>query len=130
MLLNLQKCNLQVQYKRDADMHMVDFLSRAFTGSKDQEQKQQQDASTSQADDMSILAIEDMKHVDALEYTKVTNQRFVQIRELRKQDSQLKALNVTILARWPDTKDETPLCIREYWSYRDELTVHNGVIYL
>ena len=33
---------------------------------------------------MSILAIEDMKHVDALEYTKVTNQRFVQIRKAPK----------------------------------------------
>ena len=40
MLLKLQKYNLQVQYKRDEGMHMVDFLSRAFTDSKDQEQKQ------------------------------------------------------------------------------------------
>ena len=40
MLLKVQKYNLQVQYKRDEDMHMVDFLSRAFTDRKDQEQKQ------------------------------------------------------------------------------------------
>ena len=36
---------------------------------------------------------------------------------------------MTTLAGWPDTKDETPLCIREYWSYRDDLIVHNGVIF-
>ena len=53
----------------------------------------------------------------------------MQIRELTKQDSKLQALKVTILAGWPDTKDETPLCIREYWPYRDELTVHNEVIF-
>ena len=48
-------------------------------------------------------------------------------RELTKPDSQLKALKVTF--GWPDTDDETLLCIKEYWSYRDELTVHNGVIF-
>ena len=36
---------------------------------------------------------------------------------------------MTILAGWPDTKDETLLCIREYWSYRDELIVQNGIIF-
>ena len=70
-----------------------------------------------------------MEHVNALEFTRVTDQRFLQIRELTKQDSQLQAQKVMILAGWPDTKDETPLYIREYWSYRDELTVHNGVIF-
>ena len=36
---------------------------------------------------------------------------------------------MTILAGWPDTKDETLLCIREYRSYRDELIVQNGIIF-
>ena len=36
---------------------------------------------------------------------------------------------MTILARWPDTKDEIPLCIREYSFYRDEHKVHNGVTF-
>ena len=66
---------------------------------------------------MDILAIEDMEHVDALEFTRVTDQQLVQIRELKKQDCQLQALKVTILAGWSVTKDETPLCIREYRSY-------------
>ena len=54
---------------------------------------------------MDILAIEDMEHVDALEFTKDTDQRFVQIRDLTKQNSQLQVLKVTILAEWQDTKD-------------------------
>ena len=53
--------------------------------------------------------------------TRVTEQQFVQIRKLTKQDSQLQALKVTILG-------EIPLCIREYWSCRDKLAVHNEVI--
>ena len=34
---------------------------------------------------------------------------------------------MTILAGWPDTNDEKLLCVREYSSYRDKLTVHNKV---
>ena len=79
-------------------MHIADFLSKTFTD-KGEEQKQQRDASTSQADDINILEIEDMEHVDALESTRVTEQN----RELTKQDSQLQVLKVTILAGWPDT---------------------------
>ena len=110
-------------------MHIADLLSRTFTDSKGEEQKQQQGASTSQAGDMDIVILEDMEHVDAVEFTRVTDQQFVQIRELTKQDSQLQAPNVTIVAGWPGTRNETPLCIRKYWSYRDELTVHSGVIF-
>ena len=53
----------------------------------------------------------------------------MQIRELTKQGSQLQALKVTILARWTDTKDEIPLCIREYRLYGDEHTIQNGVTF-
>ena len=78
---------------------------------------------------MDILAIEDREHGDALEFTRVTNQQFVQIWELTKQHCWLQALKVTILAGWPDTKDIKPLCITDYWWYRNKMTVRNGVIF-
>ena len=62
MLLKLQKYNLQVQYKRGAEMHIANFLSRTFTDRKGEEQKQQQNASKGQADDIDILAIEDKSY--------------------------------------------------------------------
>ena len=43
-----------------------------------------------------------MEHVDALELMRVTDQELVQIRELIKQESQLQAVKVMIIARWPD----------------------------
>ena len=63
---------------------------------------------------MDILAKEDLEHAETLEFTRVTDQQSVEIRELTKQDSLLQFLKVMILAEWPDTKDEAPLCIREY----------------
>ena len=70
-------------------MHIADFLSITLS----EKQKQQQDASTSQPDDMDIFAIEDMDHVDAGKFTRVTDQQFGQIWELTKQDSQLHAVS-------------------------------------
>ena len=61
MLLKLQKYNLQVQYKKGAEMHTAYFLSRTFTDNNDEKKKQHQDASTSQADGMDTLAIEGME---------------------------------------------------------------------
>ena len=64
-----QKYNLQAQYKRGVEIDSADFLSRTFTGNRGEEQKEQQGASTSQADDMDILAIENMGHIDSLKFT-------------------------------------------------------------
>ncbi|XP_041475701.1 uncharacterized protein K02A2.6-like [Lytechinus variegatus] len=30
---------------------------------------------------------------------------------------------------WPETKDDVPVVVREYYNYRDEITVQNGVLY-
>ena len=65
MLLKLQKSNLQVQYKRGMEMHIVNFYSRTLTDNKGEEQKQQQEASTSKADHNEILVMNIIEHVDA-----------------------------------------------------------------
>ena len=79
---------------------------------------------------MDILAIEDREHGDALEFTRVTNQQFVQIWELTKQHCRLQASpesdNFSWMARHKDIK---PLCITDYWWYRNKMTVRNGVIF-
>ena len=38
-------------------------------------------------------------------------------------------LGKTILAGWPDTRSTTPEVVLPYFSYRDELTIHDGVLY-
>lgn len=34
-----------------------------------------------------------------------------------------------ILGGWPDFKEDTPLAMWEYWPFKDELNVQNGVLY-
>lgn len=33
------------------------------------------------------------------------------------------------MSGWPDDKFKTPLCVREYWPHRGELSIHNGLVY-
>ena len=33
------------------------------------------------------------------------------------------------LSGWPEDKLESPLCVREYWPYRDELATQNGLVF-
>ena len=34
-----------------------------------------------------------------------------------------------IMTGWPLTKEEVPVCIREYWNYKEEITVQDGLLY-
>ena len=67
-------------------MHTAYFLSRTFTDNNDRKKQQQQDASTSQADGMETLAIEDMEcKLELQNLTRVADQKFGQKLELPKQ---------------------------------------------
>ena len=41
----------------------------------------------------------------------------------------LNKLHTVILKGWPDTKSETPHSVREYWPYRNEHAVYDGIVY-
>ena len=41
----------------------------------------------------------------------------------------MAVLKAMIKAGWPDTQDEVPEGIREYFSYRDELSVQDGLVF-
>ena len=41
----------------------------------------------------------------------------------------LMTLKTTVTTAWPELREQVPLPIREYWLYRDEISVHNGVLF-
>ena len=45
------------------------------------------------------------------------------------QDPVMQTLKTTILIGWPERREEVPVQIREFWNYREELTLHNGIIF-
>ena len=50
------------------------------------------------------------------------------IQQCTREDSVLCELIETIIVGWPENIKQVPTDIRQYWSYRDELAVENGVI--
>ena len=52
-----------------------------------------------------------------------------QIKQCTIADATLQSLMNMIITGWPLTKEEVPVCIREYWNYKEELTVQDGVLY-
>ena len=42
----------------------------------------------------------------------------------------MAVVKTMIKAGWPATLDEVPYCIREYFSYRDERFVQNGLVFI
>ena len=53
------------------------------------------------------------------------------LRQLRSEtttDPELQALSRLILEGWPEKPNQIPETLRGYWSYRDELTIEDGII--
>ena len=117
MLLRLQRYNLKVTYKRGAEMYIADLLSRV------------QAPRMKKANDTFEVFCSELQNINHAEYVHVSDQRLQQIRTHIHQDSTLQSLIGVILSGWPERKEDTPVCIREYWPIKEELTVQNGIIF-
>ena len=70
--------------------------------------------------------IADINQLDYMRLSEGTHQR---IKQCTTADATLQSLKNTIMTGWPLTKEEVPVCIREYWNYKEELTVQDGILY-
>ena len=62
-----------------------------------------------------------------VDYIAITPSRYSELQQATTEE--LAVLRATVMQGWPDTKQEVPDSVREYWSYRDELSVMDGVVY-
>ena len=60
---------------------------------------------------------------------KISSERLQQLQMPTAQDPAIQTLKSTILIGWPEEREEVSVHIREYWNQRDELTIHNGIIF-
>ena len=119
MLLRLQRYNLDVQYKPGSQKYLADHLSRAYLS-------QQGDHCH---DEFQVFALE-LEEIDPLDTVKITSERVVQLQKATEQDPVMPTLKSTILVGWPDTREQVPLSIREYWNFCEDLTLHNGILFI
>ncbi|KAK3735966.1 hypothetical protein QZH41_003831 [Actinostola sp. cb2023] len=117
MLLRLQRHNLDVCYKPGKEMHIADHLSRAPMSATEEE-----------GDEFEVFTIE-LDSNDPYEFIQVKPERLAHLQKCTGQDPVLQTLKDTVLAGWPERREQAPEHISDYWNYRDEITVHNGVLF-
>lgn len=75
-----------------------------------------------------MFALE-LEGINPLDNVKVTSERLAQLQKATEQDPTMQSLKNTILIGWPDVRDKVPIAIRDYWHFREELTLHNGILF-
>ena len=58
-----------------------------------------------------------------------TKYRLEEIKEETAKDPGLKKVTKCIIERWPNSKDNRPNEAKSYWSFREELSIINGIVF-
>ena len=91
-------------------MHLADTLSRAHT-----------------IDDQEPII--DQAEINVVAYLPMSEERVNQIKKETARDSTLQLLMTTITNGWPEKCSSLSKCLMPYWSYRDELSVYDSLIF-
>ena len=71
----------------------------------------------------------DIEAVNQADFAEVKSQTHQRIQTTTREDSVLQILEKIIRAKSPADSREVPTAAHEYWSFRDELSVQEGVLY-
>ena len=109
MLLKLQKYDIQLQYKPGKLLYLVDALSRAHskdTGSPESEEEFE----------VSVVL-------------SMSSERLLELKTAPESDPALTDLKKVVLEGWPDNKSQVKKGIAAYWDFREQISVHDGVLF-
>lgn len=107
MLLRLQPYDLVIKYQPGKNMEIADALSR--------------------------LSPEEKKAIPGMNvqiheiYPQFSSNMIGRIRENTSTDPELTALKEQAYEGWPQTNKNIPVILKPYWSYRDEITIEDGI---
>lgn len=118
MLMRLQRYHFTIKYKKGTSLHLADTLSRAALPTPVHAR---------------VTGFEVFR-TELTEESDTHNPRLTETTESRlraetRKDEHLSKLMTTIVQGWPDDRNQVPQTLRAYWTYRDELTIDNGLIY-
>lgn len=116
MLIQIQKYDIEVKYKRGKDLLIADALSRAYLPNR--------------SDDDRSLEIEiDAQICLITSQINATDTKMQEIREKTKSDEELIVLKNAIENGWPNDSKKLNEKVKIYCKYRDDLTIINGIIF-
>ncbi|XP_046569886.1 uncharacterized protein K02A2.6-like [Haliotis rubra] len=115
--MRLQIYDADVEFTPGKDVPVADMLSRHFI------------ESSSNKDDLSLDEdIQSYVHM-VTSNLPVSDKKMKEIRKESSEDSQHLMLMKIIMNGWPQNLHDCPSSIKEFWTFRDELTVIDGIVY-
>ena len=111
--LALQRYNLHVIYKPGKEMYIADHLSRSYLN----------ETVKNLVPDLQINEVHLIAHLS------VSDVMYKQIQTETAKDADLMELMETVLNGWPNNKDDLPSSARPYWTFGDELSCIDGILY-
>ena len=108
MLLRLAKYNIEVKYVGAKSVLLADTLSRLLTPGKDEE----------------VTGLD----VTIAQVLKVAVTRLESLRAESQTDPTLRILSDYIRTGWPKSMQDLDPTVKDYWCFRDELTILDGLI--
>ena len=127
MLLRLQKFDLHVSYKKGSEMYLADTLSRAFRMHKGMRKEEAEDVVY--IDGMRGNTERELESINMIQYLPVSEATQVVIQQATESDPSLRELKTTIRQGWPPTKEDISANIRDYFPFREELSLQNGLVF-
>lgn len=109
-------------------MYIADMLSRAYLNADNSQHESIPEYQIFQLSQEQLL-FQEIADINQLDYMRLSEGTHQQIKQCTTADATLQSLKNTIMTGWPLTKEEVPVCIREYWNYKEELTVQDGILY-
>ncbi|XP_062558191.1 uncharacterized protein K02A2.6-like [Armigeres subalbatus] len=125
MRMSLQRYDITVRYKRGADMHIADLLSR--TATRDEASKMS-DAETLIEGKIDAAFLE-IASTNVVEFINMSDERFKIIAQATKADQTLCKLSRTLVDGWPERKEDLDDDLHRYCAIKNELSLHQGVIF-
>ena len=108
MMLRIQGYDLHIVYKKGKEMTLADTLSRAYINRPSEQQ--------------------DIETINSLDFILIRPERLEKLKEATAQDETLQILKAVIMNGWPEDKAKLPAEITPYFSFRDELSIQDGLI--
>lgn len=108
MMLRTQRYDIQVVYKPGKELFIADTLSRAPVSEPD-----------SKEDEYEVHVVDSMP---------ISDDKLKHFMEETASDPGLQKLIQYVMAGWPDTKQEVDTDCQPYWTYRDEISICDGLL--
>ena len=114
MLLNLQRDDVEIEYRPGKELYLADTLSGDHLSDCKSEEE--------------TLDL-DYQATSMISTLPVSNDKLKEIKEETRNDETMQTLVKIITEGWPSHKDRLPSALQPLWNYREELTEVEGVLF-